>query len=287
MSPADGSAANRDVEVEGEVHPLDPGSDLGFPADEERRDVAPAPRARRRPKPWAIIGGVILVLACTVVGVSYTSLFAAKHVRVEGIHHLGAARVLAIGGIGLGTNLLHTDLGEAQARLERSPWVAQATVGRHLPGDLTVSIVERAPVAAVLEGTGAPVMIAADGTRLGTKPRGEPLPIVQGTDASAGVEGSVVATGGAVAASMTPLLRDQVAEVIVGPDGSILARTRAGVMVAYGDATELVAKSQALQAVLSQGSGAGVAYVSVDVSVPSAPTARRETSDGSVSIPPH
>src|SRR5688500_2811600 len=122
--------------------------------DEGPADVpAVVPRAswvdeerRRRLKPWAIGGAVAVALVTGSVALSYTSLFGARTVEVEGEERLGPNQVMRLAQVEIGTNVLHLDEGMAEARLEQEPWIRDATVRTSLPGTISISIRERAPV---------------------------------------------------------------------------------------------------------------------------------------------
>jgi cell division protein FtsQ len=248
------------------------------------------PAQRRKLMPWVIVAGLGLILSVGAVGASYTPLFDAKHVTVSGTHHLSEAGVLQISGLGRGTNLLHADLGAAELRLERDPWVADATVSRHLPNALAVSIVERVPVATVSDGTGGALLLASDGERLGAVAgNAGGYPAVTTNDAASTPPPQVAVEGGAVSGAMTQSVRVQVTEIIIGADRSIQLQTSSGVTVTYGDDQDLVAKAQDLKAVLDYGVAKGISFSAIDVSVPGAPTARRAgvvaAGSGPVSIP--
>ena len=64
--------------------------------DEERR---------RRLKPWAIGGAVAVALVTGSVALSYTSLFGARTVEVEGEERLGPRRVMRLAQVDVGTNV--------------------------------------------------------------------------------------------------------------------------------------------------------------------------------------
>jgi cell division protein FtsQ len=208
---------------------------------------------------------------------SYTPFFRARIVTVSGEAHLSQAAILRIAHLGPGTNVFHLNLRAAERRLERDPWIARAKVTRHLPHTLSIVVVERVPVALASTGSAGspPLLLAGDGTVLGPAAGSPGLPRV-GTNDGTGTASTVELREGAqVVAAMPVALRQQVATVVVGDDGSVLVVTGTGVTVTYGDGSHLVAKAEALSAVLTYVAGAHEAVVSVDVSVPGAPTANR------------
>jgi cell division protein FtsQ len=67
--------------------------------------------------------------------------------------HAKRAQLLDVFGEDVERNIFSVDLAQRRAALERSPWVAHATVMRLLPNRMRVSIVERTPVAFVRQGS--------------------------------------------------------------------------------------------------------------------------------------
>jgi cell division protein FtsQ len=228
-------------------------------------------RARRRlPRRLAaVVVGAALVVAAGLVGATYTSLFAADAIRVRGIHHLTKGEVLRLSGLERGVNVFHLDAGAIEARVERDPWVARATLTKELPGTVILTIRERVPVAVVNDGT-VERLVAGDGGLLGigappTLPR-----IVAEAGATTTDPEAVRAAAGAVAA-MRPDVRRQVAFVRLLADGDLALELRSGVPVAYGSADDAVSKAQALAAMLRSVERTGERFTSIDISVPTAP----------------
>jgi cell division protein FtsQ len=76
--------------------------------------------------------------------------FATREVRVSGLSRLSRDEVLATAGLALGKNVFEVSPEQARARLQQSPWVAEAHVTRKLPGTYVIDVVEQQP-AAVLQ----------------------------------------------------------------------------------------------------------------------------------------
>jgi cell division protein FtsQ len=228
--------------------------------------VAP-PERRRALKPWAIVCVALLALVATAVGLTYTPLFHAKTITVRGERRLSEQRVLRIAGIGPGTNLFHLDVKDAERRLERNPWVADAVITTRLPSTVSVTVSERRPVGLTRSADGHLLYVANDGSVLGRAPGTVILPEIEVADPSA------MPGAAAVAASLPASLEAVVATIGVGSDGTIILTTRSGVTGTYGDATEAEAKGEAFKAVLDYAASQGRPLVSVDVEVPGAPTA--------------
>jgi cell division protein FtsQ len=214
------------------------------------------------------------VVAATAVGLTRSPLVHARTIRVHGASHLTRSDVLRRAQIAVGVNVFMLDAGSAERRLEADPWVMEATIAKHLPSTLVVDIQERSPVA-VIESTGLLRLVAADGTLLDPAGTGVSLPLIASDDdellepAPAAVRGAARAV-----ARMTQALRRQVAQVSILADGTLRMDLRSGAPVSYGPAVDLVAKAEALQALLRWASAQGAPIASADVRVPSAPTAR-------------
>jgi cell division protein FtsQ len=277
-SPRQGTATP--VRVEPKVEGQPPVKD-SFAA---RPPHAADPALRRRLLPWAIVAVVGVVLVLSAVAFTYTSFFHAQRLSVSGERHLTKAQVLRIGRLGPDTNVFHLNQRAAERRLEGNPWIARATLTRHLPQTLTIAIVERTPVALAVAGPGGstPVLLAADGTVLGRASGSAPFPHVSTDDGTGRPSSAELRDGAEVVAAMPPVLREQVATVVVGSEGAVLVVTKGGVTVTYGDTSLLAPKAEALQAVLDYVAGAHERIVSIDVSVPGAPTADRPGGLGAV-----
>jgi cell division protein FtsQ len=234
-----------------------------------------AHRSAGRPvPPWALIAAALIVLVGLAAVLTFTPIFAAKRVLVSGTHHVRRGAVLRMAGVGLGTNVLHADLGAITRRLEADPWIADAVVTRSLPTTLSILIVERVPVGIAPDAGGTLDLVAADGTRLGRAQASTHLPTITPTFGEQAPTASAIRGAAAVLASMPGSLRAAVATIAVASDGFALVQTRSGVTVTYGDGSQLEAKAQALAAVLAWATSQAKTLATVDVTVPGAPTAR-------------
>jgi cell division protein FtsQ len=211
----------------------------------------------------ALAGLVVVGLG---TGATFTPLFAARQVRVEGNARLSADEVADLAGVDDRTNVFHLDVSEAEAALEEDPWIASAVVERDLPATVILRVTERTPVA-----TAGSVVVAADGTIL---PGAEPLDMPE-IDALAGeLDPNDRAAGAAALGAMAPVVRDRIDRVVVELDGDLVLVLRGGASVRYGRPSEVVAKAEALRAVLRWAGEHDARIASVDVSVPGAPTLR-------------
>jgi len=107
--------------------------------------------------------GLTLTLAALAAGAYVTRQFLIRdpHFRINGaasiqssgLSEVNRADVLPVFGSDIGRNIFFVPLAERRKELEAIPWVQQATVMRFLPDRLSVSILERTPVAFVREGS--------------------------------------------------------------------------------------------------------------------------------------
>jgi cell division protein FtsQ len=243
--------------------------------------------ARRRSlRPWAIAGGCVVCLAVVTAGLTSTPLFDAKSIEVEGEKHLTERQVIRLAGVDPGTNVFRLDEGAVRRRLERNPWIADAVVSTSLPSTVAISVIERVAVAVAITPDGR-VLVATDGTPLGTAAEGVALPEVRliGDPGAPGPAFDAVAAGAGVAGALPPVLRSRVEMVAIDTAEVITLHLTDGVTVTYGGPIDLDLKAEAIQAILDHAVEEGKALLSIDVTAPAAPTARFAGSSAVVVLP--
>ena len=200
--------------------------------------------------------------------------FFADTIDVRGTSHVDRAAVLRVAQITPKTNVFTLDAGAAEARLERDPWIAEATITKDLPSALVIDIVR------AVRGRGRGVGGRAPPRGRRRRPargsparRGERTPGHRGDAAGVEPEPAAVAGAARAVAAMSPSLRHRIDGVSILASGSLRVDLASGAMVAYGESTELPEKAMALRALLDYALGRGATVVSADVRVPSAPTA--------------
>lgn len=237
--------------------------------------------ARRRLRPWAIAGIGIVLLGSGAVIATYTPLFAAGEIRVQGADGIRRAVILRVAGIGEGTNVFHLDARIVERRLLDDPRIMDARVTTALPHRVVIRIVRRVPVALV----GAPgALVGADGVVIGPASGSLDLPVLS-TESGDPVVGPDRETAAAAAAAMTSDLRRDVDAVVVDPDGGLEVRLAAGFSAYLGDGSELVEKAASLAALLDWVTEQGVTVVSADLTVPGSPTAQLKRDGTAVPVP--
>jgi cell division protein FtsQ len=105
-------------------------------------------------------------------------------IALAGNRHISREEILATSGITGSTSLLFLDVEETRARLEASPWIAEATVLKLYPSELQIGIKERKAFA-LWQKNGRLSVISDDGTVLEpyVAPQLRRLPLVVGTGA--------------------------------------------------------------------------------------------------------
>ena len=236
--------------------------------------------AERRLRPLArrilIAAAALAVVAGLACGSTYSWLFAADAVHVEGSARMSEGDVRRLGGVEVGANVFHLDTAAVERRLLADPRVAAADVLADLPDAVTIRIVERIPVARA-EVDGATVIVADDGAVL-PDAGGASLPEIRPT---AGELDERRRTGAAAAlAALAPSVRRHVVTIFSGTDGELVLEAGGGVTVTYGPVVDVDAKAASLRAVFAWAEREEIALTAIDVTVPNAPTAR--TASGSV-----
>jgi cell division protein FtsQ len=88
-----------------------------------------------------------------------------ENIQADGLVEVSRAELNPIFGEDIGRNIFFVPLGERRRQLEEIPWVERATVMRVLPDQIHIQIVERKPVAFVLQD-GRTGLVDADGVLL-------------------------------------------------------------------------------------------------------------------------
>jgi cell division protein FtsQ len=126
-------------------------------APTDRRFLRAQVKPGRRPAPWrrwiivarvGVAAGLIAAMAwwCAVAIVRAPAL-RIEHVTVGGTQHLSGGEVLALLDGLRGRNILFVDLEAWRQKVLASPWVADVTLRRSLPGSVEVHVTERHPIA--------------------------------------------------------------------------------------------------------------------------------------------
>jgi cell division protein FtsQ len=219
----------------------------------------------------ALLGVVgTLVFAAAGWAAVNSPLLDVDRVVVRGVSGEHEREVRAASGVVAGEALLLVDLGAAERRVEKVPWVREARAERELPGGLRIRVVERTPIAWARRDGSTVALIDETGSVVTDTPAAPgALPELVGLGPLPPPGRHVTPTAAAGLLGELPVeLRQQVAGVaLVG--GAVTLRLTGGVEVRLGAPADTLAKGRVALAVLAAASPARIAYV--DVRVPAAP----------------
>ena len=183
----------------------------------------------------AVRGGHIPEIATAIKDTADSAANAAgmriATVSLSGQRQVGREEIFAAAGVTDHSSLLFLDVGDARAKLEAIPWVAEATVRKFYPDRLQITITEREPFA-LWQINGKVEVIAADGTVLSNRiePRLASLPFVVGPGAALAARGFLAVLDG------YPAIRDQVRASILVAERRWNLRLKNGLDVRLPDA---------------------------------------------------
>ncbi len=117
-----------------------------------RQEVAEgqAHRSANRTLKWLVFFGMVGL----VIWLAFSPFFSVATVHTEGVVNSATNSILVEGGVKAGTPMFAIGTAEVEALLMVDPWVAGASVVRHWPDQVVVTVTERHPVAWVEDGTG-------------------------------------------------------------------------------------------------------------------------------------
>jgi cell division protein FtsQ len=183
----------------------------------------------------AVRGGHIAEIAAAIKDTADSAANAAgmriATVSLSGQRQVSREEIFAAAGVTDHSSLLFLDVGDARARLEAIPWVAEATVRKFYPDRLQITITEREPFA-LWQINGKVQVIAADGTVLSNRiePRLASLPFVVGPGAA------LAARDFLAVLDAYPAIRDQVRASILVAERRWNLRLKSGLDVRLPDA---------------------------------------------------
>ena len=162
---------------------------MELPPEPEPEIAAPPPP--NPPSRFAAVAraglGIALVIGVSTTAalgarryVTSTPRFAVKEIDVSGNARRTPDDVATEAGITKGENVFALDLDRARARLLADPWIREASIGRRLPGTVTVQVTERD--AAAIVALGDSYLASRDGDVFKRLEPGDPtdLPAITG-----------------------------------------------------------------------------------------------------------
>ena len=210
---------------------------------------------------------MLLVLALLATGgwlVGFSSVLAARTVRVTGFRTLSADEVRTAARVPLGVPLARQDVDAIATRVHALRVVDSVTVSRTWPTTVSIAVTERTPVLAVRQPDGF-VLIDASGTwylTVPTVPAGVLLADVDPTNAPMLAELAVVAS------ALPNGLKGKVYKFTALSRDGIKLVLKDGDVASWGDSSESKLKAEVLTALLKR---KATAY---DVSAPHSPALR-------------
>ncbi len=95
----------------------------------------------------AAVAGAVAMGRLLTVHLTTSKAFAIDRLEVEGLERLERDELLEAAGIDVGTNVFMRSPEQVKRRLLAHPWIASAEVSRRLPGQFSIRVREREPVA--------------------------------------------------------------------------------------------------------------------------------------------
>lgn len=226
---------------------------------------APVPR-RSHGRAWAVLAGVVLLLAGTGYVVGFTGVLGVRTVTVTGVRALTADDVRAAAAIPDRQPLAQVDLAGIRDRVGAVPGVQRVAVARSWPRTVRITVTERRGVATVDRG-GQVWLVDPDGVvfqRVAARPRG--LPRLAVADVSP--EDPASRSALAAVTALPPAVVAQVAKVSAPTPEQVTLTLTGKRTVLWGGAADSAAKASVLTALLQR---PATVY---DVSNPSVVTTR-------------
>lgn len=240
-----------------------------------RRIAVRREEGRKRLKRLAMLGVAAAVVALALA-ITRSPVLDVDHVVVDGAVHTPGDAVQRATGIARHSPMTDVDLDRARRDVLALPWIRTVSITRDWPATVKVVVTERTAVAAVTAPPAGFALVDADGRVLETSAAPPAGFVLLGNVAAPGPPGSSIDGAStdalAVARALPPSLRAKVATVAIDGDGVTL-QLGAGGVVKFGSATDVAAKLQAADTVLSEADLTDLC--AVDVRVPSAPSLTR------------
>lgn len=203
---------------------------------------------------------IIFAVAATAAvafcyGLLQTSLFTVQRVDVNGLSHLQKNEVIALSRVKVGQALISVNDGKAAHRIESNPWVKSAHVTDNWPHAVTITVVERKPVAQVQTADNHWAQVSSDGVILeSANAPANGLPVILDVKPAVKAGGLLDPSTGPllnVARLMPPSLQPHVLQM-QNQNGTLRLGLDTGTIVILGDTSNMGDKLMAAAAVVSQ-----------------------------------
>ena len=219
---------------------------------------------RRRWLQWLWLGLILATLAGLVYLVGFSPVLAVARVEISGTDVASDKEVSQAAAVELGTPLVRLDVPGIAERVAGLPPVAEVSVTRQWPDQVTIAVTEREARLALASGSGY-LIADASGVVFDTatsRPKGLVLVEANPRDQQA------LADAGVVFSSLSEKTAEKVTVVQARGRDSITLRLEKGIRVFWGSAEQSELKSEVLDVLLEQD---GTVF---DVSAPAHPTRR-------------
>ncbi|MDZ4169087.1 MAG: FtsQ-type POTRA domain-containing protein [Coriobacteriia bacterium] len=205
-----------------------------------------------------------------IVALAGSSVFAVNDVGVEGARHLSDEDVRTLAAVPAGATMFTLSTRAVERRVEKSPWVAEASVERDFPHGLVIKVEERRPAAVIDAGGKELWVVSADGWWLGERSAEESgVPVVRDVEEVKPLPGRKVtvreiSNAARLVAGLSPGMLSRVAYVSAPSVEKTAVVTDEEVEVYFGEATDVATKERIALEILNQQAGK-VVYINVRV----------------------
>ena len=212
-----------------------------------------------------VIAVIMALVAAGLWVVYYSSALVTKRVNVIGSRNLTPVQVSLTAQVPVGVPLARQDLDAIAERLTAVPSIETAAVSRSWPNTITLTIVERRPVLAVLQPDGY-VVVDKYGVAYQTQPTLPPKVVLADVDTQSKPLLSAVAV---VATALPEKLNGKVKLITASSPDSIALILGSGRIITWGSSADSELKAKVVTALLKRKPKS-----SIDVSSPHNPAVR-------------
>jgi len=220
---------------------------------------------RRKALALIVIAVIVALVAAGLWVVYYSSALVTKRVNVVGSRNLTPVQVSLTAQVPVGVPLARQDLDAIAERLTAVPSIETAAVSRSWPNTITLTIVERRPVLAVLQPDGY-VVVDKYGVAYQTQPTLPPKVVLADVDTQSKPLLSAVAV---VATALPEKLNGKVRLITASSPDNIALILGSGRIITWGSSADSELKAKVVTALLKRKPKS-----SIDVSSPHNPAVR-------------
>ena len=212
-----------------------------------------------------VVAVVLALLAGSLWVVYYSNALVTKRVNVIGTRDLNPVQVSFTAQVPVGVPLARQDLDAISERVTTMPAIEAATVTRSWPNTITVTVIERQPVFAVLQPDGY-LVVDKHGVAYQTQPTPPPKAVLADVNPQ---DQPLLGEIAVVATAMPEKLSRKVKLITASSRDSITLLLGSGRTVAWGSSADSELKAQVVMALLKR-----KPQSSIDVSSPHNPATR-------------